>query len=276
MTILTPTDFSKLSKVAVLYSARIAKKLKADIILLAVIDMNSYTTTSMRWTKLEDEMISIAQEEADRFIKEIKEEIKGNVKITYRYVTGYPVEERIEEFVKQNGIDMIVMGTRGASGLKKVVMGSNATAVIDNSSVPVIAVPGQTAFKAIKEIVYASDMVNLSEEIKTIAMFASLFNANIHVLHVLPRDSAKKIDGKKTVSSLVKQTKYPNIFFHVSKSDHIAEGVDAFVAHQKADLLTMFTHKLDFYEKLFGRSVTRHLAFHVHVPLLTFNKTTLL
>jgi nucleotide-binding universal stress UspA family protein len=168
------------------------------------------------------------------------------------------------------------MGTKGASGLKKVVMGSNAAAVIDNSSVPVIAVPGQTEFKAIKKIVYASDMVNLSEEIKTIAMFASLFNASIHVLHDIDKDSAKKIDVKKTVSSLVRQTKYDNISFHVSKSDHVAEEVDAFVANQKADLLTMFTHKLDFYEKLFGRSVTRHLAFHVNVPLLTFNKTTLL
>jgi hypothetical protein len=41
-------------------------------------------------------------------------------------------------------------------------------------------------------------------------------------------------------------------------------------------MLAMFTHKLDFYEKLFGRSVTRQLAFHSSVPLLTFNKTTIL
>lgn len=276
MTILTPTDFSKLSKVAVLYSMRIAKKLKADIILLAVINMNSYGRTSIRWSKLEDEMISIANEEAEQFIKEVKEEAKSNVKISYQFVTGFPVEERIEDFVKQNDIDMIVMGTKGASGLKKVVIGSNAAAVIDNSSVPVIAVPGETTFKVIRKIVYASDMVNLSEEIKTIAMFASLFKASIHVLHVIPKDSAKKIDVKKTVASLVKQTKYPDISLHISKSDHISEEVDAFVINQKADLLAMFTHKLDFYEKLFGRSVTRHLAFHVHVPLLTFNKTTLL
>jgi len=81
-------------------------------------------------------------------------------------------------------------------------------------------------------------------------MFASLFKASIHVLHVIPKESAKKIDVKKTVASLIKQTNYPDISLHISKSDHITDEVDAFVVNQKADLLTMFTHKLDFYEKL--------------------------
>ena len=276
MTILVPTDFSKLSKVAVLYAVRVAKKLKADIILLAVINMHSSSASSIQWNKLEDELIKIADQDAEQMIREVKEQIKGKLEITYRYIMGYPVEDMIETFAIDNGIDLIIMGTKGASGLKKVVLGSNATAVINNSSRPVIAVPGETEFKQIKKIVYATDMDNLNEEIKTIAQFASLFNAAVKVFHVIHEDSGKKISRRKITDDLIKLAKYPKISFHISRNDSIADEVDKFVIDQKTDLLAMFTHHLDFYEKLFGRSITRHLAFHARVPLLTFNKTTLL
>ena len=276
MTILVPTDFSKLSKVAVLYAARIAKKLKADVILLAVIDMNTSAASSIRWGKLQDEIIKTAGQDAEELLEEVRSQVKGNLEIAYHHVIGHPVEDRIEKFAVDNGVDLIVMGTKGASGLKKVVLGTNAAAVIDNSSRPVIVVPGETEFMQIKKIVYASDMTNISEEIETLAKFASIFDASIRVLHVIPANSKTKISIQKTVADLVQQTKYAKISLKISSSDSIADAVDSFVAEQKADMLAMFTHKLDFYEKLFGKSVTRQQAFHVSVPLLTFNKTTLI
>jgi len=275
MTILVPTDFSKLSKVAVLYAARIAKKLKANVIVLAVITMNTAAATSIKWKKLEDEMIKMAKQDADQLMEEVRSQIKGKLEITYQYINGYPVEERIETYAVENRVDLIVMGTKGASGLKKVIMGSNTASVIGNSSIPVIAVPGETEFKQIKKIVYASDMTNISKEIKTLVRFAGIFKASIRVLHVIPSNSTNKIDIKKTVADLVKQSKYSKISLKVFRNDHIADAVDLFVADHEADMLAMFTHKLVFYEKLFGKSVTRQLSFHARVPLLTFNKTTL-
>lgn len=276
MTILVPTDFSKPSKVAILYGVRIAKKLNADIILLAVINMSPSSSATLKWKKLRNEMVNVVKEDAHQLIEEIRRKTKDKLKISFQHIMGYPVEDMIENFAVKNDVDLIVMGTKGATGLKKVILGSNAASVIDNSSTPVIVVPGETAFQDIKKIVYATDMINIYEEIKTLALFARIFNAAIRVLHVLPSDSAKKINGKKTAADLIKLTKYPKISFHVSRNDYIDKEVNTFVTTQKADLLAMFTHKLDFYEKLFGRSITRQLAFHTRIPLLTFNKTTLL
>ncbi len=207
-------------------------------------------------------------------MSEIKKEIKGKLEISYRYILGYPVEDMIETFVTENGVDLIVMGTKGATGLKKVLMGSDATAVIDNSSVPVISIPENAAFKQIKKIAYASDLYNLHEEIKTVAMFARLFDATVQVLHVLPEDSAKKID-KNMQADLFKITNYQKISYHVLRNDNVADALNTYITDEQIDMLAMFTHKLDFYEKLFGKSVTRQLAFHADVPLITFNKTTL-
>lgn len=274
MTILIPTDFSKPAKVAVLYAVNLGKKLKAKIILLAVISVNTSSASSLKWAKLTDEMIRAASEDAEQLLVEVNSQIKGKVDISYQYVNGYPVEDVVEEFALRNGVDLIVMGTKGATGLNKVLLGTNAVAVINNSSVPVIVVPGENELKTIKKIVYASDMTNVEEEIKTLAMFASIFNASIRILHVIPSNSVKKIAIKKTVATLIKEAKYSKISLHVASNDNISDAVDGFVTEQKADLLALFTHQLDFYEKLFGRSVTRQLAFHARVPMLTFNKLT--
>ena len=275
MTILVPTDFSKLSKVAVLYAVQIAKKLKADIILLAVINAASSSRALPKWKRLEEEMVIMAKDDAEQLISEIKKGIKGKIEISYRYILGFPVEDMIETFVTDNGVDMIVMGTKGASGLKKVVMGSNAAAVIDNSSVPVIAIPENAEYKTISKIAYASDLFNLHEEIKTVTLFARLFDATVQVLHILPADSAKKVD-KTMETDLIKISKYQKIAYHVLRNDSIVDALNTYIIDEQVDMLAMFTHKLDFYEKLFGKSVTRQLAFHAQVPLITFNKTTLL
>lgn len=275
MTILVPTDFSIPSKVAVLYAARLAKKLKADIVLLAVINVNIATDAILDWKKREEHMVDTTRHEAEQLIREVKEEIQEEIKIEYRSIMGFPFKDMVENIIVDDGLDLIIMGTKGATGLKKVLIGSNAASVIDNSSVPVLTVPADTIFKPVKKIVYATNMLSITEEIKPLVMFASIFDAVIQVLHVLPGDSSKIIDGKSLVADLIKITNYPKISFHVSRNDNIAEEVDAFVIEKKADMLAMFTHKLDYYEKLFSKSVTRQLAFHAHLPLLTFNKTTL-
>ena len=220
-------------------------------------------------------MINSARRDADDLMREIREKVSDPPPIEFHTSTGFPFDEVIAGLVKEFSADMIVMGSKGATGLQRVLLGSNAVAVINNSTVPVVVIPEKAAFLPLKRIVYATDMDNYREEAKTIAMFASLFDADLNLLHVLPDDSAREVDTGAIVDELMGLTNYKRISFEVLRSDDIAEAVDTFVTRTGADMLAMFTHHLDFYEKLFGRSVTRRLAFHTRVPLLTFNKTTL-
>ena len=272
MKILVPTDFSTLSRVAAIYAVELAKAMKAKVILLSVINIEATSSTLLNWRKLEKVMIDLALEEADQLMKEIKKQVKGDYNFSFKYVQGYPVEAAIEKFAKANKIDLIVMGTKGASGLKKVLLGSNAAAVINHSSVPVLSVPGDAVFRPVKNMVYASDIVHLKDEVKLLVKYAKLFNAAVHVLHVVPNTFVKPIDEQSASADLVKVSGYKKMNFVVIKSEQVAGGVEAFVAKSKPEMLIMFTHKVDIYEKLFGKSVTRQLAFHNKVPLLTFNK----
>ncbi len=92
------------------------------------------------------------------------------------------------------------MGTKGASGLRKYVLGSNTASVIEVSHVPVLAVPELGEFKSFKNVVYATDLRNVQKELKTLIPYLEEFNSTVHLLHVtssLKEVSAleKKIDG---------------------------------------------------------------------------------
>lgn len=275
-TIAVPTDFSELSKVAIAYALGLAKRIEARVIIVSVISGEASSEALASWKMFEQKMLKAAQEDGDRLLKEFKSE-KGNVEVWYRSILGFPVVDKIEEFVVKNKVDLIVMGSKGASGLKKIMMGSNAAAVINNSSVPVIVVPEEARFRNLKKLIYATDAKNFSEEVKSIAAFSERVGASMEVLHVIPANGQKKSVMTKTGISkekLVELVKYPKVHLHVLHNDNVAKGVDDFVESQKGDMLALFTHRLGFNEKVLGKSVTRKLAFHNHVPLITFNRSS--
>lgn len=275
MTILVPTDFSKPSKVAVLYAAQLAKKTGAELAIASVVYGQASSRAMMVSQKLDTEMKNIARSEMEELTKEVRSKVKGKLEITNHVLSGFPVTQVIQRFVKKKEIDLIVMGTRGATGLQKVLIGSNAAAMIQSSSVPVIIVPHNATFKGFKKIVYTTDLNHMEEELATVTDFAKLFNARIEVLHVIPEAEPTDLNAKQIKSDLIKKMKYEKISFYLSKNDTVPEAIDNFMIDRKADMLIMFTHKLSFFEKLFSTSVTRKLAFHSYIPMLTFNKDNL-
>jgi nucleotide-binding universal stress UspA family protein len=270
--ILVPIDFSKASKDAAVYAAKLALDMNAGITLLTVVNSDPSNQTLTHWRKLEKEMTDAAQEGTAALTDEIRAAVGGDLAIDSQIVLGYPVQEKIEERVKAQGIDLVVMGTRGATGLKRKFMGSNATSVINSSSVPVITVPAGGAYRPIKRILYASDWKNLHYEITKVALFARMLHATIDVLHVAQED----MEVKSTYlleRELIDITHYSDIHVHISDGDDIVAEVSSFAEENHADILVMFTEKMTYFKKAFGKSKTREIAFGGKIALLTLNKT---
>ena len=270
--ILVPVDTSKVSKAAVIYAISLAETLGGEIILLSVINASSTSSALVSWRMIEQQMVSKEQEDVAKMLREIYEATGTTRKITHKHVLGFPVHEVINMFVAENKIDLVVMGTSGAHGLKKVLAGSNTASVIDTCSVPVVTVPITTSPKRIKKIVYATDMTRLDKEIKTIAGFARPFGADIEIVHLTP-EGQKKRNRTELEQILIRMAKYPKIHLSVTKGVDIAKSLRVFAAKHKADMIVMFTHELAFFEKLLGKGNTRLVAFESTVPLLAFNRT---
>src|SRR5690606_8627142 len=107
-------------------------------VLTAVINPNPTSETLLHSKKLEEEMINSARRDADDLMREIREKVTDPPPIEFHTSTGFPFDEVIAGLVKEFSADMIVMGSKGATGLQRVLLGSNAVAVINNSTVPVV------------------------------------------------------------------------------------------------------------------------------------------
>ncbi len=268
---LVPTDFSPISRNAAIYAVNMAAKVHARVRLLSVIEMDTSEVVLRNWAKLERQMRRSAMESLGKMQAELRASTGTKVPIDCDIAYGIPKHQAISDYAEEEKISVIVMGTKGAAGMKKIFSGSNTTQLIGATKVPTVAVPGKASFVALKRMVYASDLKNVAAETKVISKVASLFHSEIMILHCLPAKAPRTVN-KHLAADLVKRVRYSSISYHQVYSDNIDKAIASFLEHAKADILVMFTHELDFYDKLFGKSVTRSVAFQTHVPLLVFNR----
>lgn len=272
--ILVLTDFSKLADVAMKYAARMSHTIEAEYTIVNVVRVDGIPKSNMRLKSIEREMLEAAQIEGDQQKNELLKEARVGSIVHFKPIKGHTVAEAVELYVKKNPTDLLVMGSQGASSLKKLRLGGTAVAVIETCPVPVLTVPKWAGFKNFGTVVYASDLKNIQKELDTIVPFAKLFNTTIHMVHVV-NSIDKKVDALKSeVEKLIQKTNYSKISFKILIDDNIPEAIDGFIKSTKADLLTTFTHELTLYEKLFGLSVTRTLAYQGNIPLLAFKRRT--
>jgi nucleotide-binding universal stress UspA family protein len=271
--ILVPTDLSKLSKVALQYAIKVANKVGGSLTLLHVIVMEIPATASMRDRAkvLEKELLATAQEDMAGLVKETSKLLKTTQSMNVRVVVGTSFSETVKKEAKKLGSELIIMGTKGASGLKKYILGSNTTAVIDGSNVPVLAVPEFGEFKAFKNVVYASDLRHLERELKLLTLYLGKFESTVHIIHIT---SAQKnvAAAEAKIDALVQKAGYKNVVVRVIVNKKVDEAINNYVDATKANLLATFTHEHSFFDKLFDRSITRQAAFQSKLPLLTFKQ----
>lgn len=272
--ILVPTDFSQLSKSAVKYAIKIANRLGGNITVLHVMTMTRALRISMieKIRSLDHDLIESAESELETMIKTMSEQYKVKTPIKFEVVRGSYFPSTLLREARRLHSGLIVMGTRGASGLTKAVMGSNTNSVIEVSHVPVLAVPEKADFKGFRNVVYASDLRNLEEELVVLIRYIEKFGSTIHLIHIVPPgDEVDVIEAK--IDSILKKFPYKNIVTLVLVDNDVDSALDQYVEVSRADVLAMFTHEISFFEKVFDKSMTRRMAFHSRIPLLAFRQT---
>jgi len=264
------TDFSNLSKVAINYAVKMASKLDVEFTIINGVRLDGVPKSNLRWRQIEKSLFAAAEEEGAKLIKELKQKV--NVPITFKALKTHTVAEMVKRYTEKNPTNLVMMGSQGASNLKKFRLGGTAVSVIDVLSAPVLAIPRLAEYKSFNHVVYASDLVNVPKELDTIIPFAKIFDSNIHMVHIVPAID-KAVEAKRMeVQALLQRTGYSKIDFKIVIDDDVAEAIDGYIKEMKADLLTTFTHELSLYEKLFGLGITRKIAYQGTIPLLSFKR----
>lgn len=274
VTLLVPTDFSKAALAAARYAAQVAAVVKARVILLSVVEMETTESVMHSWRTLENQLKRTAARNLEKHTREIQAGLPGPVEIICGITMGIPKEEMIVSYAREHNADMIIMGTKGASGIKKVFTGTNTMSLIARSHIPVVAIPAKTTPGQLKKIVYATDLTNVQAETISLARIAALFQAEVLVVHCTPQSKTRKVD-RNLEPELIAKSQYGAITFHQIQGDDVAVAIEKFIEEKKADMLVMYTQEHGLFERLLNRSVTRKIAFHTRVPLLVFNRSTI-
>lgn len=270
--VLILTDFSRLASVAMKYAARISHSLEAEYTLVNVVRLDGLPKTNMRLKSIEKSLMEASKQEGETLVAEMRKDARIGSRIYFKALKGHTVADFAKRYVQKNPVDLVVIGSQGASSLKKFRLGGTAVSVIETCPVPVLTIPKWAAFRKFGTVVYASDLKNVQKELDTIVPFAKIFDWSLHMVHVVP-SMDKKVEARKNeIEKLIQKANYTKLTFKVILDENVPEAIDGFIKSSKADLLTTFTHELTLYEKLFGLSVTRTLAYLGNIPLLAFKR----
>ncbi len=275
--ILVPTDFTPTAENAIETARLLAKKNGAEILFLNVIEINSgesLNTTggasagaSFADGILIQESIKRSEQEMVRLVDVSK--FQG-VTANYEIKLGNPFRH-IFSAIDDHSIDFIVMGTKGASGLSEIIIGSNTEKVVRKAKCPVLSIKESLNENTFKDIVYATNFgENEGEVVEAIKDIQADFNGNIHLVWInTPNDFKSDSTTRPLLDKFVKDHGLKNCTTHVY-SDIIAEdGIRNFAAYIDAGLIVMGTNSYTGLSRLIRGSVAEDMINHATRPVLT-------
>jgi len=261
MKILCPTDFSDNSKFACEYAVDLGNSMKAKIIFLSAYQVKQ---SALVLKSLDETIKSTTEEDLKEFTKSFKQKIKTSFEPEYVVVSGNTCD-CIVNHADKNGVDLIIMGTKGSSGIINMLLGSVTSDVIKKSNVPVLAIPEITQYYLPDNtILLALDSkgINSDRSIQLLKRLLSNVDTTIDVLHVnIP---GEKIELSKTAGKLV------GIVSNIIEIDGLdpVEEIKKYVDDNNIGILVMVRRKHSYLETLLFETNTVAELFASNVPLL--------
>jgi len=260
--ILVPTDFSDNANNALRYAINIGNYFEAEIHLIHIYEVMSkpdFLESNREYIRENSER------DVSDTIRKFKKLLFGKTKLRGQGIEGNPIEV-ICSFAKNKNFDLIVMGTQGASGLKKIFLGSKTFGVMKKTNTPLLAVPNDFKYRAIKNIIFPVDsgIVADSDVLEPLLEISKSYKSNIKVIHLATEKVVTGFDPG--IDYMLKEI--PHSFHRMSGSKDINGVINDFVWEENSDMLCMIRRERSFWENIFHQSVTTKEIFNSPVPLL--------
>lgn len=274
--ILYPTDFTETSENAFLYALNFAKTSGAEIIILHVYPFPSIKLGTIpenierNYTTYELEKLEEFKTIAAQLRKIAADNNLSDIKLTHVLRSGQPLIA-IENVAQEEGVELIVMGTKGSEGLQETLLGSTTGNIIMNCKCWVLGVPQVSHYNnGIKNITFTTRFKDKDKEALTeILNFLKSSDTKITCLHI--KSTNTEIDNA-TIEEWKKDFKETNLNFEIRENNDIQEGIFKYLEESKSDLLVMLTYKRGFFGEMFERSVSRKLSYHTETPILVLHE----
>ncbi|MFM7896967.1 MAG: universal stress protein [Flavobacterium sp.] len=269
--ILVPTDFSKHAEYALKVAAQIAKRNDGEIFLLHMLELPSAGNDALSRAHDIPELMFFKNAAVAKLDDLMNSSYLDGVKIS-RIIQFEMAFEGIIKNGEAHNVDLIVMGSHGASGFQEMFIGSNTEKVVRNSNVPVLVIKREEDNFNASKFVFASDF---SEEIKKpfekVVEFANKFNAHLHLVNVNTPNNFKSTKvAQKQMDEFVAEFKINNYSTHIYNDVNVEKGILHFAKSIDADIIGMSTHGRKGLSHFFNGSISEDLVNHAKRPVITF------
>lgn len=272
--ILVPCDFSEQAINAFRFAIDIARQSKGEVHLVHVIELPVlHDTVLMPVLSFEEALFEELREKAEKQFKKLETKYNDDsIKIKSKVVFG-ATSRMVLDYIEENKIDLVVMGTHGASGVREFVIGSNAEKIVRRAPVPVLAVKKYVKGSSIKDIVFPNTLDTERQEdlVMKVKALQNLFKANIHIVYInTPNNFTRDSVTTARLKAFAKRFMFKDFTIHVYNDPYEESGVINFAHELKADLIAIGTHGRKGLAHLLSGSVAEDLVNHVDCPIWTY------
>jgi nucleotide-binding universal stress UspA family protein len=283
--ILVPVDFSPQSASALSVAVAIAKRAKAGLVLLHVLDVPylSAKDNALLADWLTASEPGPAQPQPGPYLAEVASIAQKKLRELRLMCGKLPVQEKIwvaqvakyiSSFAAEQAADLIVMGTRGSTQDDDLLVGSNTEAVIRTAACPVLSVKEPLAGDGFGRICLASDFLEVSDRlVEFVRVFQGLFGAHLYLLKVItPANFEIGPVTLQTLRDFAAEHGLENWSAHFFNHLSEHEGILAFGQEVGADLVALGTYGNSGLLHLLMGSVAEDVVNHADRPVLTYNQ----
>lgn len=276
--ILIPTDFSDNSLNAIKYGLELYKNNNCTFYLLHVNPLPTYSGAGSSVRGSSNLIKDIVQKESKDSLKRLMHrinELSLNPKHKFVSMTFYDFfVDTIKREVENKKIDLIIMGTKGAAGLKKVTMGSNTGDVITKVKCPLLAVPENAVFKIPKEIAFPTDY-HLRYDLNVLDTLINMVKMNksvLRILHISKKGeelSQEQENNKDFLNDYLKDVEHS---FHSLTGSDLETSVQCFTESRDIDMIAMVAKNLNFFQRILFRPKVEQISYHTDIPFLVLHE----
>ena len=276
-TILVPTDFSITAQYALDFAYHLAQRTDAKLVIthaveipiggaanpvglpvIPEIDASSFKFMTRRAQQQMEQLLSVYDNDLVPMVT--------NIELGSPFLT-------IAESINTHNVDMVVMGTHGASGLKETFLGSNAEKVVRYTSCPVITLKKDADPSQMKSIVFASDFVHLDDQvIMHLKQLQNVLGATIHFVRInTPNNFQRDRVIRKFAEAMMNKHMFKDYTINVYNDLYEEDGIANFAESINADMLALATHGRTGLSHLMTGSLAEDLVNHAKRPVWTYH-----
>tara|TARA_R110002033_G_scaffold166331_1_gene204902 strand:+ start:127124 stop:127966 length:843 start_codon:yes stop_codon:yes gene_type:complete len=275
MKIVLPTDFSDNAWNAIFTTIKLYANVPCYFYIVHAYEPNELNllgkNSQQRLGVIYDSLSQYSEQELDKIIAYLNKN-HPNANHNFEAISkADTLDEALRAIIRTKDIDLIAMGTQGATGAKSIFIGSSTVKVLKHvKGCPVLVVPTEYNFQRLKTLVFPTNFNRPYEKFELLPMtnLVSLWKAEIQILHIsvefVLSDTQK--ENKKILEERLTPLKYSYQNTPFEKS--LSTAIEKFASNNNIDLMAMIRNHHTFWEKIIGEPVVKKTAFHSQIPVL--------